>query len=94
MEGRWCAGSPLTPTTSTLPFLHVTIALSNMHEHTNDPSITYPDDRLIMRIERQVDEEAQLSGSTLAFMQNAIPALPVLLLGFICLEGEELVRRA
>lgn len=38
------------------------------------------------------DEEAQLGGSSIALMQNLIPAVAVLLLGFICREGEELVR--
>jgi hypothetical protein len=37
------------------------------------------------------DEEAQHGGSTIAFMKNLVPAAPVLLLGFICMEGKELV---
>jgi len=49
------------------------------------------DSQLLMSMERLVDEEAQLSRSTIAFMQNLVPAVPVLLLGFLCLEGEELV---
>ncbi|KAG1659223.1 hypothetical protein FOA52_008992 [Chlamydomonas sp. UWO 241] len=49
------------------------------------------DDQLLSRIERLVDDEAQLGGATLALMQNLVPAVPVLLLGFVALEGEELV---
>ena len=46
---------------------------------------------LVSRIREVADEEAQLSGSTISFMCNILPAVPVLLLGFICLEGKELV---
>jgi hypothetical protein len=46
---------------------------------------------LVARIREVADEEAQLSGSTVAFMCNLLPAVPVLILGFICLEGKELV---
>ncbi len=47
--------------------------------------------RLISRIRLFADEEEQLAGSTVAWMQNMVPAVPVLLLGFICMEGRELV---
>ena len=33
------------------------------------------------------DEEAQLGGSSIALMQNLIPAVAVLLLGFVCRQG-------
>ena len=46
---------------------------------------------LVCRIRELADEEALQSGSTIAFMQNIVPAVPVLLLGFICMEGKELV---
>ena len=47
----------------------------------------------MLKIREVADEEALQSGSTIALMQNLLPAVPVLLLGFICLEGKELVRK-
>mmetsp|Transcript_11940 Transcript_11940/g.25675 ORF Transcript_11940/g.25675 Transcript_11940/m.25675 type:complete len:446 (-) Transcript_11940:511-1848(-) len=46
---------------------------------------------LVSRIRGLADEEEALSAPTLALLQNAVPAVPVLLLGFMCLEGKELV---
>ncbi len=36
--------------------------------------------------------EASVSPPTLAFLQAALPAVPALVLGFVCLEGRSLVR--
>lgn len=38
-------------------------------------------------------EEAKLPLATRAFLNSAITAVPALLLGFICQEGTDLVRR-
>ncbi|GAX86042.1 hypothetical protein CEUSTIGMA_g13457.t1 [Chlamydomonas eustigma] len=46
---------------------------------------------LVSRIRDIGDEEALHGDSTIAFMKNVVPAVPVLLLGFICMEGKELV---
>ena len=45
----------------------------------------------MFKIREVADDEAQQPGSAIALMQNLLPAVPVLLLGFLCLEGKELV---
>jgi hypothetical protein len=37
------------------------------------------------------DEEDALTAPNLAFLAHALPAIPILLLGFLALEGRELV---
>lgn len=53
-----------------------------------------PDYGMIGRIREVADEEEALSAPRKALLVNALPAIPVLLVGFICLEGNELVSAA
>ncbi len=50
------------------------------------------DYKLVGLVRELSDEEDALTGPNKAFLQHALPAVPVLLLGFTALEGRELVR--
>lgn len=52
------------------------------------------DPEFLFRVRELSAAEDQLSPCTLALMRNALAAGPCLLLGFMCLEGEELVRQS
>ena len=77
-----------TPKDDTRPF---GLCLSR-RESRRPPLILLSDRWLLFKVREVADDEAQLAGSTIALMQNLLPAVPVLLLGFLCLEGKELVR--
>eukprot|EP00877_Chromochloris_zofingiensis_P009819 jgi/Chrzof1/5090/Cz15g11030.t1 len=49
------------------------------------------DPELLFHIREVSDAEEQTSPATLMILSNALPAVPVLLLGFLCLEGSSLV---
>ena len=40
---------------------------------------------------QQLAREAKVPPAALQFYQVAVPAVPILVLGFLCLEGSELV---
>ena len=48
---------------------------------------------LLFRIREVSDCEDQSSPSTIMFLDNALPAVPSLILGFMFLEGKDLVRQ-
>lgn len=57
-------------------------------------AVVAADPDFLFRARELSDLEDALSPSTLRFMSAVLPAIPVLLLGFICLEGKDLVGQA
>jgi hypothetical protein len=55
------------------------------------PSLPPSDFRVSGLVRELGDEEDALTHPNLAFLAHALPAIPILLLGFLALEGRELV---
>lgn len=55
--------------------------------------IAFTDPDFLFRARQASDFEDASTTSTLMFMSSVLPACPILLLGFLCLEGKDLVSQ-
>ncbi|KAK9904192.1 hypothetical protein WJX75_006390 [Coccomyxa subellipsoidea] len=58
----------------------------------SEPGVLYLGERASGLVRSMADEEAKVGANTMEFYRTSLPAVPLLLVGFLCGEGVELVE--